>query len=282
MKSQGAGVKERIDFLTAEGRRAHPDFTIEDAYDAERDVLSARLESITELDHAVRQLTSSWQGSPLGDDELEAGGALLEHLAELVKQAKSRELRSESELLSQVWTWGPDISGTWPWLTAWQDPRVKELAADAPLEVIEVELDDPGRARYELRREEVAVSHVEVAKIAHRDMRPRVEDWTRALRDVTLEKWVFRLESDGHVAGHGPGHAWLWGLESDELGSSYAKLEFVQFEPGRGLVRLSASSPRLREEGDEVRQLERELDDREWFETNLDPTQLVQEALGPR
>lgn len=273
MKTEGVGVQDRLRYLAElPPLELRERFTLEDAFDAEREVLSSRLEQLAELDGTVRQLSSSWRGSPLEELELRAGAALLELLAELVKEAKRRELRSESELLSQVWTWAPDISGTWPWLTAWKDPRVKELAGTWHRELLEeVELE-PSRREFELRREDEPMARAfELAEV--RDVtEPRVQDWTQALRDVTLEKWEFRFAADAHVGGRGMGRAWLWTLED---GDGYAKLEVTD-----NVIRLSASSPRLREEGDGVRQLERELTSRQMGDVFIDPTQLVLEAFG--
>lgn len=281
MKREGSSPIERLEYLMAKGPELRHDFTYSDAFDAERQVLTTNLERLAELEHAVQQLRMSWVGAPATETELAAGTSLLEHLGALVKEAKSRELRSEGELLSQVWTWSPDISGTWPWLTAWKDPRVQELArTTAPRDVEplkDVELE-PSGARYELHQDEVAVPlEREVARIPEAPQTPRVEEWTRALREITLEKWEFRFAADGHVGGHGMGRTWLWMLEDDDSGSSYAKLEITQ-----RLVRLSASSPRLREEGDGVRHLEREMTDIEKRGIFLDPFPLVKEAFGAR
>jgi hypothetical protein len=122
MKNKGIGARDRLDFILEHGAELMEEFDLQDAFDVEARARSKRMAQLNDLRSSMTNTEQLWGGGPLLDDVKEAATKLFSHLHRFLKDALSRERKSEIDMLAQVWEWAPDIRWLYPWLTAWKGP----------------------------------------------------------------------------------------------------------------------------------------------------------------
>jgi len=131
MKNKGIGARDRLEYILDSGATLVDEFHIEDAFDLEARAMNRRLASLGDMQTTLRQGQEQWRGGPLGEEVKEAAGRLLGHLDKFLSDALNKERKSEIEMLSQIWEWGPDISHIFPGLTSGRPrPKPPEIPAE--------------------------------------------------------------------------------------------------------------------------------------------------------
>lgn len=140
MRTDGVGARERLDFLLAHSAEIVPEFDFHDALSLEHVATSVRVRKLEDLGDQVVKLKGLWADSPLADDVRGAGQKLMRHLEGFVAERKSAETRNETQMLAELWDWGPDLSDLYPWLSSWAGRPKKEKAPahDIPEEAREL------------------------------------------------------------------------------------------------------------------------------------------------
>ena len=149
MKNKGIGPRDRLEFILDGGATLVDVFNIEDAFDLEARAMNRRLESLGDIKSTLRQGQQQLRGAPVQEEMKEAAGRLLGHLDKFLEDALTRERKSEIEMLSQIWSWGPDISHIFPGLTSGR-PKPKPLEIPAEIQ----EFTQKKAALYDEVREE--------------------------------------------------------------------------------------------------------------------------------
>lgn len=109
MKTGKVGARQRLEFLLEKGPEVVAGFDYNDAFDLSRQAHTERVRKLADLRGAVDVVTARWHDSPLEDDVRQAGGRLIEHLSEFVRQAHDKEARFEVETLASLWEDAPDV-----------------------------------------------------------------------------------------------------------------------------------------------------------------------------
>ena len=117
MKNKGIGARDRLDFILEHGVGLMEEFDLQDAFDVEARARSNRLRQLDDLRSSMTNTEQLWSGGPLLEDVKEAASNLFGHLHRFLKDALSRERKSEIDMLSQLWEWAPDMRWLYPWLT---------------------------------------------------------------------------------------------------------------------------------------------------------------------
>jgi len=316
LKNDGLGAQERLDFLMSSGPALVPGFSFQDAFDAEARTMRARLQQIEDMDIDFRQLMSSWRAAPIKEDVRQAGGKLFEHLQGFIGDARKAEVKSEIEMLSQVWDDSPDLRHLYPWLTAWtgQIPEVVKTIPFHPEDMAEPEsstpeeedvLDEDATAgmKADLERQ---VTELDQGKHLRRDYEVKksssdeaqgteggrvvssvarhVLNITEATPRIRQEAWTEALRDISlekwEFRTEAKGHLGEWGHGQAMLWKhgleSYSGAR-LEWAPSRE----GHQNVRLYISSDALgpRELKRELTDAQLLELHVDPSSLVEEAL---
>jgi hypothetical protein len=198
MKNTGVVAAERLEFILDSGSDLVDEFNIEDAFDLEARARTRRLESLGDMKTNLRQGQEQWRGAPLREDVKEAAGRLFGHLDRFLENALTKERKSEIEMLSQIWEWGPDISHLFPGLTSGR-PKPEPLEIPAELQEFtqkKAALYEEVRAEAEAHPHHCPVPGPQPCPVPREEIDEVVDQFVEDNPGMTLTELNTKLEDD--------------------------------------------------------------------------------------
>lgn len=164
MKERGLGAQQRIDLILKKGEDFADELNVQDAFELEQASQAKRIKQLELLANNLEAYRTQWKDAPVKKGVKEAATKLLEILRGFITTAQREERKAESEMLSTLWTWAPDVTDQWPWLAA----PPKKLEKNPELEEVkelETKKSSGGKLDPELTEKELEAHQKVVEKI---------------------------------------------------------------------------------------------------------------------